>query len=205
MLNYSVGIDVSSQKLDVAICVIDEQQKVTVRASKSSIPNTLSGFKLLKNWIEKHHKTQSLPLVICMEATGVYYEHCALFLYQQGYSVSVILPNKAKKYLQSLGLKSKNDSIDSKGLAQMGAEQNLKKWQPMGEFFYKLRSLTRQNQSLQELKAGVSNQIHALEHGMYVEKTVLKQLKKTITLIDKQLGELEKAIVDTLKTKEEVF
>jgi len=205
MLKYSVGIDVSSKKLDVAICSIDEQQSVRVKSSKSGIPNTLKGYKLLADWMEKHCREPNIPLVICMEATGVYHEHCALFLYQQGYAVSILLPNKAKKYLQSLGLKSKNDSIDAKGLAQMGAEQNLKKWQPFGEFFYKLRTLTRQNQSLQELKTGVCSQIHALEHAMYVEKTVLKQLKKTVALIDKQLSELEKAIMDTLQIKREVF
>ncbi len=135
MLKYSLGIDVSSKKLDVALSVIDARQTVKVKASKASIPNTLNGFKELKKWIEKHYQSKEIPLVTCMEATGVYHENCALFLYQQGFSVSIILANKAKRYLQSLGLKSKTDSIDAKGLAQMGAEQCLKKWQPLGEVF----------------------------------------------------------------------
>ncbi|MBW6481440.1 MAG: IS110 family transposase [Vicingaceae bacterium] len=140
-----------------------------------------------------------------MEVTGVYHENCALFLYQQGFSVSIILANKAKRYLQSLGLKSKTDSIDAKGLAQMGAEQCLKKWQPLGAFFYKLRSLTRQHQNLQEMKTSVRNQIHALEHGMYLEKTVLKQLKASVKLIEKQLTELETDIKKALHSEPSIF
>ena len=100
----------------------------------------------------KHQKEQAIPLVICMEATGIYHETCALYLFEKQFNTSIILPNKAKKYLQAIGLKSKNDIIDAKGLAQMGAEQSLKTWQPLGKFFYELRLLTRQYQNLQEQK-----------------------------------------------------
>ena len=205
MLKCSLGIDVSSKKLDVVLSVIDSQQLVKVVASKSAIANTMQGFKNLKEWINKHLKKYDIPLTICMEATGVYHENCALYLYQAGFSVSIILPNKAKKYLQALGLKSKNDGIDAKGLAQMGAEQSLKKWKPLGEFFYKLRSLTRQNQNIQELKTSIGNQIHAIEYGMFLEKSVLKQLKKTVALLDKQLATLEAILLKQLKSNETVF
>jgi transposase len=122
MLKYSVGLDVSSKKIDGCFSVIDTMQKVTLK-STIVITNNRNGFKMLENWIIKHQKEISIPLVICMEATGVYYESCALYLFEKEYKVSVVLPNKAKKYLQAIGLKSKNDSIDAKGLAQMGAEQ----------------------------------------------------------------------------------
>ena len=64
-----------------------------------------------------------MRVVIVMEATGIYYEQVAMCLFKRNYAVSVVLPNKAKKYLQSLGLKSKNYSIDAQGLSRMGAEQ----------------------------------------------------------------------------------
>jgi hypothetical protein len=40
---------------------------------------------------------------------------------ERKYNTSIILPNKAKHYLISLGIKIKNDSIDAKGLS---------KWEP---------------------------------------------------------------------------
>src|SRR5690606_30883132 len=108
--------------------------------------------------------------------------------------VSVILPNKAKKYLQATGLKSKNDSIDAQVLSRMGAEQSLEFWEPMGEYFYLLRKLTRQHQSLQELKTTVGNQLHAEEMGMHSNELVNQQLKALISTINQQIKELERMI-----------
>jgi len=126
-LKYSVGFDMASKKTDVCMSVIDSNQKVRVVSSKS-FSNTLNGFKAIEAWIEKNHKEKGVPLVLCMEATGVYHENCALYFFERKYKVSIILPNKAKHYLISLGLKSKNDRIDAKGLSQMGAEQCLDLW-----------------------------------------------------------------------------
>lgn len=195
IIKNSLGIDASKDKMKCCMSTIDEKQMVKVKSSKT-ISNNMSGFKGLQAWIEKNHKDKSIPLVICIEATGIYHENCALFLNKMGYNISVVLPNKSKKYLQALGLKSKNDSIDAKGLSRMGAEQNLKPWSPMSEFYYRLRDLTRQHQSLQEQKTALSNQLHALEHSMYKSKFVIKQIKRAITMIDKQL----RAVMIEIKT-----
>jgi transposase len=203
MLKYSIGLDISSQKINACICVIDRQQKVVIKSS-TIIANTIAGFKNLDTWIQKNYKDKSIPLVICMEATGVYYENCALYFFKRDYSVSVILPNKAKKYIQSLGLKSKNDKADAKGLAQMGAEQSLSLWEPLGEYFYCLRTLTRQHQNLQEQKTIIKNQLHAVERAMYKSINIEKQLKKSISLLDKQLKETEVLISKHINSNQEV-
>lgn len=96
-LKYSVGLDVSSKKIDGSICMIDQNQQVQFK-SKITFNNTVSGFKNLDTWITKWHKDMDLPLVVCMEATGVYHENCALYLFEKGYKLSIVLPNKAKKY-----------------------------------------------------------------------------------------------------------
>ena len=114
MLKYCVGLDVSSKDFYACLSVIDSLQKVSVKCS-SKFPNHAKGFDSLDAWLMKHHKQKDVPLVVVMEATGVYYENLALFLYLKGYKVSVVLPNKAKKYLQATGLKSKNDTMDAQG------------------------------------------------------------------------------------------
>lgn len=204
MLKYSVGLDISSKSINGCLSTIDVGQKVTVKTTQT-FTNSKTGFKAINAWIGKNQKDKNIPLVICMEATGNYHESCALWLFEMGYSVSVVLPNKAKNYLKSLGNKSKNDSIDAKGLAQMGAEQCLSIWSPFGRFFYELRSLTRHHQSLQEQKTVSKNQLHAIKNGMYSSKAVEKQLESMIKLIDKQLEQLEFAIKNQLQTKEEVW
>lgn len=193
VVKYSLGIDISSGTFDSNLSVIDSDQNVKVIASHK-FANTQNGFAECHKWVTKHWKQKDIRLVVTMEATGVYYENCALFLFKKGYTVAVVLPNKAKKYLQSTGLKSKNDKIDAKGLAKMGAEQSLRSWEPMTEFFYQLREFTRQQQSLQEHKTALLNQIHANENGMFLNAMVMRQLKSLVALIEKQIKTTESAI-----------
>ena len=204
VLKYSVGLDVSSKDIKVCMSSIDEKQAVKV-ISTCTISNSLSGFKSLATWIKRLHKSAAQPVVVCMEATGVYHENCAYYLHTHDFSVSIILPNKAKKYLQAIGLKSKNDAIDAKGLAQMGAEQNLSTWQPPGAFFYGLKLLTRQYQSVQESITAEKNRLHAYEHCMFQNKTMKKQMIKMIVFLEKMLAETKEAIEAHIKTNEVIY
>lgn len=103
-----------------------------------------------------------------------------------------------------MGLKSKNDSIDARGLSQMGAEQCLELWQPLGKYYYELRHYTRQHQNIQELKSLINNQLHALELGMYRTESVIEQLKSTLALFDLQLKELDKSMKFHIKSNEDI-
>jgi transposase len=203
MLKYALGMDASKKDIHVCLSVIDSRQQVKVKAS-SKFANNVHGFKDLFVWLNHHKKESDIALVCVIEATGVYYEACALFLFKAGLNVAVVLPNKAKKYLQALGLRSKNDKIDASGLARMGAEQCLELWQPMDEFFFTLRAMTRHHQTLQELRTSINNQIHADEHSIYSIKSITKQNKKLKAAIEKQLEEIEQAIHDHLYSDAEV-
>ena len=83
-------------------------------------------------------------------------------------------------------------------------EQFLDKWEPIDDFFYPLRALTRHHQSLQELKTNISNQLHADVHSIYGNKEVIKQLKKLITTFEKQIAETEEAIRKHINNKPEI-
>ena len=203
MEKYSLGIDIAKDKFQCCFSFMDSTQKVTVKASRS-FANNPAGFKELLTWTEKNHKQKQISLVIAMEATGVYYEQLALFLCEQDYYVSVLLPNRTKKYFQSLGIKSKNDDIDAKGLAIMGAQQALERWQPLSGYFYKLRTFTRLHESLREQQTVLSNQLHALEHGMYEDKESKKVLKRLIAVTEKEIAALEACIEKHLYSDQEV-
>lgn len=203
MLKYSLGIDVSKKELHACLSAIDLSQQVKVKASRK-FANTGQGFKELNQWISKHRKETDIALAITIEATGVYFEACALFLFKAGHEVSVVLPNKAKQYLKAIGLKTKNDKIDASGLARMGAEQCLEKWQPLNDFFYTLRAYTRNHQSMQELKTNLGNQLHADLNTIYSNKMVIKQLKKLIATVDKQIKQTEEVIEKHINSKPEI-
>lgn len=191
-LKYSLGIDVSKDENQVCLSVIDNRQKVTIKGSRK-FPNTLKGFEGLDHWITKHMKLD-IPLFVALEATGIYHEQLLWFLYEKGYQVSVILPNKAKNYQKALGLKSKNDSIDAAGLARMGAEQSLSLWKPCSKQLLSLKMLTRHYERLQNLKNSLGNQLHALNHAYEAEKAVINSLERLLKDIDKQIQKTEQQI-----------
>ena len=103
MLKYSLGMDASMKDIHVCLSVIDSRQQVKVKAS-SKFANNVQGFKDLLVWVTRHKKEADVPLVNVIEATGVYYEACALFLFlKAGFDVAVVLPNKAKKVFTGPG------------------------------------------------------------------------------------------------------
>lgn len=196
-LKYAIGIDVSMKDFACCLSVISSEQDVKVKATHK-FTNTAAGFASLLEWVKRHAK-EALPVVFVMEATGVYHEQLAWSLHSKGQPVSILLPNKAKSYLKATGTKSKNDSIDAKGLAQIGAEKKLDLWVPPSEQLYTLRAYTRQYQSIMETHTAMSNQLHSIQHSQFQHKDVVKQLKEIIRLCEKQLKEMERAIAKTIR------
>jgi transposase len=198
VLKYAIGVDISKNKFDACLAVIDETQKVTVKSEKSSIPNSAKGFNELVQWAKKHCSSDA-QTIFCMEATGNYHEHLSWYLYQHGSSVSILLPNKARYYMRSLGIKTKHDIIDAKGLAIMVAQQQLKLWQPLSDEIYYLRQLTRFYQQLQDSRTMYRNQLQAFAHTRIENDTVADGLKNLIETVEGQIKQIAVAIEQTLR------
>jgi transposase len=191
-LKYSVGADISKEKFDACISVINKEQYVKVVASRT-FSNNESGFKAFLEWKTLKCKLV-LPTVFVMEATGIYYEKLAWFLHRNKQFLSVVLPNKSKKYMQSVGIKTKNDKIDAAGLSRMGAEQKLMEWNAPTQMMVELRDFTRQRESLQNSRTIFNNQLSAYVCGEFVNPVVVANLEEIIALLDKQIKDNEKMI-----------
>ena len=203
----NIGVDISKDHFHVVLSLANSKQLIKVKASRK-FRNDGTGFQQFEKWIDSKCE-RDVDLRILMEATGIYYEQLAWFLHQKGFHISVILPTKAKRYLQAIGNKSKNDKIDAKGLAQMGLEQRLPEWKPLSSNIYRLRLLTRQLEDFHKQRTAFLNQLHALQYSAYQVSEVEKSLKKMIKELEKGISQLEKAISscidqdDLLKSKVE--
>lgn len=196
-LKYSVGIDISKDNFAVCFCVINQHQVVKILGTRT-FRNNYAGFEKLDYWI-KNKKKHPIDLRIVMEATGVYYENVAWYLHGLEYYLSVVLPNRSKKYLEGIGLISKNDKVDAKGLARMGAEQNLALWCPPEENFLTLRDLTRQRQMIQESKTAFNNQKQAFLCAKERHPMVIKNLNEILETLERQLEELDKTLLKLIQ------
>ena len=130
-----LGIDVSKEKLDCAWHSPQDKLKTKV------VVNQLLGWQERLDWalkntglaIEEHH--------FVIEATVIYHEQLATFLYEAGANVSVVNPAQVKFYAQSLGVRSKNDKKDSVVLARYGAREHPALWQPEAREIRTLKAL----------------------------------------------------------------
>jgi transposase len=190
MNSHCIGLDIDKSTFKACLVAYGSQQKRVLGSRTFS--NSEKGFDEFYIWSEK--KVKSLPVSYVMEATGVYHEHLAYYLEAKKESVHIVLPLKSKRYLQSLGMRSKTDQIDAKGLAMMGLEQDLDVWQPASKQLLKLRSLTRQVEILQVHRTAFKSQLEGANHSAVMHKSVTNSLEQMITQVGKQIDKLEKEI-----------
>ena len=74
--------------------------------------NQIEGWKALISWSQKNTQEGTDQLHFVMEATGVYHENFAPWLYAQGASVSVVNPAYVKHYAPGIGVRTKNDKAN---------------------------------------------------------------------------------------------
>jgi transposase len=185
-ITYSVGIDVDKESLKACFKSREGNQRSVVKSTRT-FSNKAQGFNELQGWIEKNSKSEQASLKVVMEATGVYHEHLAMHLHLAEYVVCIVLGKRAKRYMQSLGQKSKNDKIDAQGLADMGLQQELEVWAPASKSIMGLRSLTRQVEMFQENRTGLLNQLEAAEHMYFSDDLIVENLKALILSMDDKL------------------
>ncbi|MBE2281670.1 MAG: transposase [Ignavibacteriaceae bacterium] len=192
-LKNAIGIDVSSEKLDVCLSSITTDGKVTVIAS-NNFANSKVGFKKLMQWGRKVNKNNTLPLLYIMEETGFYYEALAYFLNENNCKVVLVLPSKVKKYMQSLPMKTKTDKVGARDLAQLGLEREHTLWVPPIEIDKILWDLSRERELKIERIVKTKNQIMELNKSQDKNPNTVKRLEVEIEFLNKHINEIEKEI-----------
>ncbi len=98
-----VGVDVSKQRLDIAVRPTGELL---------TIDNDEAGIKKLVKLIAKWS-----PQLIVMEATGGHEYACAYSLMKAGFGVAVVNPRQVRAFARAVGRLAKTDPLDAKILA----------------------------------------------------------------------------------------
>lgn len=189
-----VGVDIAAKKFDAAI-----RTKKGV-LSFQTFSNDEAGFNAFVVWLQSQLKDAFLQCSVIMEATGVYHENLAYFLDKLGFPVCIVLANVVKAYSKSLNIKSKNDKIDARTLAQLGLERELRVWVPCSENALDLKQVTREHEDLAKARTVLKNQLHALKSGHYVNQVLLSRLDAHLTFIEKQLSEVKKHLKTLIDT-----
>lgn len=188
-MRQSLGVDVSKASLSVCLgSLLSDLSKSFLEGS--DVSNDLEGFEALLVWLECR-RDPDVDLTIVMEATGVYHEALAYFLYDRGYGVCIMQSGRVKRYAQSLDQRSKTDALDSKMLSMLGCERQLRGWEPPSILLQELKALSRERSTLLKEKTIAINRLEALGRGAHSNKRTLSRYKKRIALLNDQMGEIE--------------
>ncbi len=195
-LLYTVGIDVSADKLDVHLERRILSDQITYQKVGSSVfPNTSAGFGKLIRWVNKLKKSDDL-LQFVMEATGRYHEPLAYYLHENRYRLSIVLPNRVKNFSRSFNQFSKNDQIDAFIIARFGNVCQPKNWQPACPTMRQLKELTRERADYKQTKTAYTNRLKALRKGGKPPRKTIARIEEVIEQLKLQIEMVENDIVN---------
>lgn len=195
-----LGIDVAQKELVVCLGRMNEAFCSELYAYKT-FTNTAKGFISLVQWVKKL-TVSDISVRYVMEATGVYHESLAYFLKDQGFDVSIVLPNKISNYARSLTIKTVTDKTASEAIAQFGLERKLDSWEKPSPIFKKIKQLTREREQLIVERTMAKNQLHAEQAEAEPNKTSVIRVKKRIEFLSKQEKEILVEITAIVKSDE---
>ena len=199
-----VGIDVSKEKFTACLYMYDRLSDEGCCTCSIDFANTKQGFNQMIKWSRKE-AMKGHPLTYLMEPTGVYYEPLAYHLNKIGQTLYVVLPNKARKFCEAEGIKTKTDAMDARSLALMGCtSRKLRPWSPPKAIYHELRQLTRFRADLCKLRTSVTNRQESLQHMEGASKNVQRGCEKLVAEIDKLMEKNEKDISAKLAEDKEL-
>jgi transposase len=172
-----VGVDVSKQRLDVAVRPLEEAW---------SMKNDQAGIKALVGKLKK-----LAPQRIVLEATGGYEYELAFRLMKAGLPVAVVNPRQVRDFARAVGKLAKTDPIDAKILAHFAEAVKppcrAVKEQPLEE----LGQLVTRHRQLMEMMVAERNRRLSLrgEAQQDIDVTI-RFLQGRLKKIDEQLKDL---------------
>lgn len=175
MSKLFLGVDISKTSFDVALLFTNNKVK------NKKFSNNAKGFSELVEWLKKH---KAHNLHICMEATGIYCDALATFLFENNYPVSIVNPAQIKGFAQSELARNKTDQADSQVIARFCRAINPKLWQPKPLYIRDLQALVRRLESLQDMLRQEENRkdISSTIVQSSIE-SIIKQLKEQIIIV----------------------
>lgn len=175
-----LGIDIAKDKFDVFL-------QMPSQAYHRSFANRPAGWEQLAKWLQKHG---ARPVHACLEATGTYGDEVALFLHDQGHTVSIVNPAQIKAYAESELSRNKTDAGDAALLARFCARQQPRLWTPPPPALRELQALVRRLESLEDMHRQEANR---LASGVRAE-AVRASLNETLAFLDEAIRKIEQQI-----------
>jgi transposase len=184
-----VGIDVSKDRLDVA--VLGETKESQVANDEAGIAKLVTKMQALN------------PELIVVEATGGYQRAVVLGMYEAGLPVAVVNPVRVRQYARASGLLAKTDKLDAFNLAEFGKQMKPRKFEAKSESERQVSALLVRRRQLEEMLKAEKSRLRTVSGGMRgsVER-MIEVLKEEIKQLEKELDKFMKENADWREQEE---
>lgn len=198
VLKQVVGADVAQNELVVTLGRMFDDLTIDLYAYKV-FRNSEKGILSLLDWVKKQTDPE-VNIRFVMEATGVYHQKFAFYLYGQDYEVSIVLPNKISNYMRTLENKTITDKTCSEAIAQFGLERKLDRWHKPKKIYRSLQQLTRERDQIVMERVMVKNQLHAEQAEAEPNERSVERLNERMRLLNKHEKEIKSDLSEIIKS-----
>ena len=169
-----VGIDVSKDRLDVAVLEGKQEKQVN---------NTLEGIHELVKWT-----VELDPELIVVEATGGYQRAVVEALFQAGLAVALVNPARVRQFARACGLLAKTDKLDAQVLAEFGQRVQPRRYESKSEAGRQLGALLVRRRQLDEMLKAEQNRLRTISPSVRGSlERIMACLKEEKKLLDMQI------------------
>jgi len=167
-----VGIDVSKDRLDVAVLGKERVWQVE---------NTQEGIVQLVQRLEELQ-----PELIVVEATGGYQRAVVEALFWAGLAVAVVNPARVRQFARAYGLLAKTDKLDAQVLAVFGQKVQPRRYESKSEAGKHLSALLVRRRQLDEMLKAEQNRLRTISQSL---KDSVQRMISTLKAEKKSLDE----------------
>ena len=173
-MNVTIGIAISKTNFD-AFRLEDEVSR--------QFANTPRGIRALIRWLG-----QAPVARVVFEPTGPYHRAFEMALSGK-FPLVKVNPLQARRFAEACGTRAKTDAVDARILARMGVALKLEPDAPILENRLVLRDLHAARTALVKERTRLRNRGH-----VQVNPVLRRQIKARLTLVERQLAELDAEI-----------
>lgn len=144
-----VGVDISKDTFHAAVTAQRLWGQEWRKLPCASFEHSAAGLRSLLSWLKTHSAAPESLDGVCIESTGRLAQQFVTLAKGRLGAVSIINPARSKSFIESLGFKHKNDSVDAQLLAYFGQHMRPRAQAPKDGCYNELRELSRAYEDLQ--------------------------------------------------------
>lgn len=181
-MSVFAGIDIAAQSFELVVRKSGNQSKVeSFKQTPEGHAKAVKRLSALK------------PIIIVLEATGIYYLDLAVALAAADLPVAVINPKSFHHFAQMKLKPNKTDGVDAALLAEYGECMKPLLWTPPTAQQLALRDIGRQINRHTATRTQAKNRLHALQSKSMTYPLLIEDEEEGIAWLDQRIERLSKA------------